>query len=505
MTTDYLHPKQPDILEVIANLSNDAVFTPPRVVNDVLDLLPPDVWTDPALRWLDPGSKTGVFLREITKRLMQGLTGAIPDDDARLRHILSEMVYGIATEEITGMLTRRTLYCSKDASMSPSAVLLDRPDGNVWQARVEHSFGANGRCAECKGSREQLEQPGRDNKAYAFIHADGRSQLSEDMDMRFDVIVGNPPYQMDAESGNRTLPIYQLFVDHAKQMNPRYICMIIPSRWMAGGLGLNDFRAEMLADRRIRKLRDFAKMETVFPGVDFEGGVCYFLWDRDSSGPCEVTYTHDAGVVGPAERDLGEHDIFVRDARVLPILEKVARKTDGALSDVLSARTAFGIVSNFRGYSQKRRAGDVRYYATSPKGRVEAWVARDEATMNLDAIDSWKAMVPTAYGERGAVPAQVLGQPMVAEPPSVCTQSFLFVQVSSREEAASVVSYLRTRFLRFLVSLRKITQHTTRDTYAWVPQQTWDREWTDDDLYRQYGITRDERAFIESLIKEMPA
>jgi site-specific DNA-methyltransferase (adenine-specific) len=310
---------------------------------------------------------------------------------------------------------------------------------------------------------------------------------------------------MDAEGGNRTMPIYNLFVDEAKRLHPRYITMIIPSRWMAGGLGLNDFRNEMLADKRLRKMSDFAKMETLFPLVDFEGGVCYFLWDRDNPGPCEVTFTQEAVTIGPLDRQLDQFDIFVRDPRALPILQKVLSSNSPSLAEIVSARTAFGVISNFSGYHQIKQKGDVRYIATSTRGRVRAWIPRKEASTNFGAIDQWKALVPKAYGERGAVPAQVLGPTEIVEPPSICTQSFLFVCLGDQGQAESVVSYYRTRFLRFLVSLRKITQDTTRDSYLWVPQQTWDRTWTDAQLYKQYGITADEQAYIEASIKEMPS
>ena len=503
MSTEYLQANQPDILEVIANLSNDAVFTPPRVVNDVLDLLPAEVWTDPNLRWLDPGAKTGVFLREITKRLMVGLAGAIPDEDARLDHILREMVFAIATEEITGMMSRRSLYCSKDASSEFSVVRFADPDGNVWQKRVKHDFDLDGRCRECKGNKEQLLQPGRDNKAYGFIHADGRKQIDKEMDMKFDVIVGNPPYQMDADGGNRTMPIYNVFIDEAKKLNPRYIAFIVPSRWMAGGLGLNEFRNEMLTDKRLRKIVDFSKMENVFPGVDFEGGVCYFLWDRDNSGPCEVTYNQDDVAVGPIERDLGQFDIFVRDARALEILTKVTSASEPSVIEILSADKEFGMTSNWSGFSKAKKSGAVALHYNDRGTRSIGWIARKAVPKSAHLIDHWKLLVPKAYGERGAIPANVLGPTLVAAPPSVCTQTYLFFFVGSEDEAKSLQSYTRTRFFRFLVSLRKITQDVTRATYTWVPQQTWDRKWTDAELYKKYGITKDEQAFIESMIKEM--
>lgn len=505
MSTDYLRANQPDILEVIANLSNDEVFTPPKIANAVLDLLPKEIWCDPTLRWLDPGCKTGIFPREITKRLMAGLADAIPDESIRLQHILTNMIFAIAITELTGMMARRTLYCSKDATSEFSAVRFEKKSGNIWNERVEHNFDRN-RCDECGGSRDQLETTGRDNYAYGFIHSDGQSKIEKEMNMKFDVIVGNPPYQMDAESGNRTMPLYNLFVDEAKKLNPRYISFVIPSRWMAGGLGLGEFRTAMLSDRRIRTIVDFPKASEVFPGVEIKGGVCYFLWDRDQPGDCSVTTVRGGEVQGPIDRTLGEFDVFVRDGRALTILHKIIKKNESALSEIMSARTAFGVLSNFSGHSRAKRRGDVRYYATSPRGRIEAWIARSEATTNRDSIDCWKAMVPKAGSDGGqTLPDIVLGQPWIAEPPSICTQSFLFVCADSREEAESITSYYRTRFLRFLVALRKITQDTTRESYTWVPQQSWDRTWTDAELYRKYGITKDEQRYIETMIKEMVA
>jgi site-specific DNA-methyltransferase (adenine-specific) len=279
--------------------------------------------------------------------------------------------------------------------------------------------------------------------------------------------------------------------------------MVIPSRWMAGGLGLQDFRQAMLSDGHIRKLVDYPIASEVFPGVEIKGGVCYFLWERDSEGQCQVTTVRGSETIGPVERSLGAYDVFVRDAEALGILDKVLRREEPSLSEVMSARTAFGVVSNFSGYRDTKADGDVRYYATSTKGRVVAWIARQKATQNHSAIDRWKAMIPGAYGAGEGIPHQILGQPCVAEPPSICTQSFLFVCVDSREEAESVTSYYRTRFLRFLVSLRKITQHTTRESYLWVPQQSWDRTWTDAELYKKYGISKDEVAFVESRVRAM--
>ncbi len=504
----YKRPNQPDVLEVIANLSNNEVFTPPRVVNDVLDLLPGHVWTDPTLRWLDPGAKTGVFPREITKRLMVGLAQVMPEESERLHHILSEMVFAFAITDMTAMMTRRSLYCLKDASSELAPSPLPTPEGNVWHERIEHKYDSKGRCTECGGTKAQLEQPGRDNHAYGFIHKEGLTQIAKEIKMKFDVVVGNPPYQMDADGSNRTMPIYDMFIEEAKKLNPQYIAMIVPSRWVAGGLGLNEFRASMLNDDRIRKMVDFPNAEDVFPGVgkSIKGGVLYFLWDREDRGTCATTLRRGTETSGPHERILNEYDVFVRETKALEILEKVQAKNKAPLSDVMSARTAFGIVSNFQGHHKTKQKGDVRFYATSTRGRIEAWVLRSEALTNIEAIDSWKAMVPKAGSDGGQkLPDVVLGQPWIAEKPSICTQSFLFVQTDTKEEAESVCSYYRTRFVRFLVSLRKITQDTTRNSYLWVPQQTWDRTWTDAELYKKYGITKEEQQYIATMVKEMPA
>jgi site-specific DNA-methyltransferase (adenine-specific) len=509
ISSNYVRPSQPDVLEVIANLSNDAVFTPPRVVNAVLDLLPVNVWNDPSLRWLDPGSKTGVFPREITRRLVIGLADVIPDEQARLEHVLKNMVFAIATESITGLMTRRSLYCSKDASSPLSAVQFPTPVGNVWHRPVKHSYDAKGMCTECGGNETQLEQANRDNKAYGFIHESGRALIAKEIDMKFDVVIGNPPYQMEADAeGKNVNALYDAFVDQARALNPRYIAMIIPYRWMAGGRGLDEFRASMLSDKRIRKLCDFPDAGEIFPGVEIKGGVMYFLWDRDNPGLCDTTTTRSGETIGPVQRRLDEYEIFVRDARALPILSKVLEKKEASLADLVSTRDPFGptLSSNFTGYrrNDRKQPGDLRLYMIIGGKRVEKWVAPETVTRNHALIRKWKLLVPKAYGASESIPHQVLGRPLVGTQNSVCSPTYLVVgPFDTKAEAESAESYVHTRFLRFLVSLSKISQNSTQKNYTWVPQQSWNRIWTDADLYKKYGITMDEQAFIESMVKEM--
>ena len=509
MTNTYTAQYQPDVLEVISNLSNDAVFTPPKVVNALLDMLPGEVWTNPDLKWLDPGSKTGVFPREVTKRLMLGLEASIPNEESRLEHILRKMIYAVATEEVTALMSRRSLYCSKDASGEFSVVKFETQMGNVWHERTDHDY-VGGRCSVCQGAKDQLEIEGRDNKAYPFIHPSGKARFVKETKVNFDVIIGNPPYQMDSDSeGKNVSSLYDLFVDHAMKLNPQYIAMIIPSRWMAGGRGLDEFRDMMLTNGKIRALVDYPDAGELFPSVEIKGGVCYFLWDRDNPGLCETTTHRNGDVFGPVSRKLDEYEIFVRDSRALPILHKVLAKKEPSFAEIVSTRDAFGPVlsSNFNGYrkNDNQKPGDLKLHMVVSGTRVEKWVDPETVTRNHHLINKWKLLVPKAGSDGGQkIPDVVLGQPIVAKPGSVCSPTYLVVgPFSSKAQTESAESYVRTRFTRFLLSLRKISQNSTGKNYQWVPQQEWDRIWTDKELFEKYGLTKAEQQYIEMMIKEM--
>lgn len=492
----------PDVLSCIANLSSDEVFTPPQLVNQMLDLLPTDLWRDKNATFLDSGCKSGVFLREIAKRLDTGLAPEIADRQKRLNHIFKHQLFGLAITELTSLLSRRSVYCSKTANGKYSVCeAFDNPQGNIRFGRVEHTWEI-GRCVCCGASREAYDRGDElETHAYQFIHI---QSMEEVFKMKFDVIIGNPPYQMGSDGGTRDIPIYNKFVEQAKKLNPRFLSMIIPSRWMAGGLGLTEFRRAMLEDRRIRKLVDYERMDAVFPGVDFEGGICFFLWDRDNEGDCAVTTVCGDEVIGPVERKLNEYDIFVRDSRELRILKKVLSARETSITEILSVDKEFGWTSNFDGFHAKQRSNDIALHYNRKGKRLVGWIDRDDIEKSAHLIDTWKVMIPKAYGERGTRPATVLGPSLIAASPSVCTQTYLFFYVGSKAEAESLNTYLRTRFFRFLVSLRKITQDATRSTYTWVPQQAWDRKWTDEALYKKYKLTQEDIAFIESRIKPMP-
>jgi site-specific DNA-methyltransferase (adenine-specific) len=509
--------RNPDVLTCIANLSNDEVFTPPEFANQMLDSVEQawaeshggaSIWEDPTVRFLDPFTKSGVFLREITKRLVDGLTDRIPDLTERVDHVLTQQIYGIGITELTSLLARRSLYCSKWANGVHSiAKSFTTETGNVWFERMDHEW-VGAKCRFCGAPKLIFDRDAAlETHAYAFIHADDIQQrLSEifGADMKFDVVIGNPPYQMTGGAGGSSdSSIYQLFVQQAKKLEPRLLCMVIPSRWLAGGRGLDDFRQEMLQSQQLVQLVDYPVSKEVFPSVEVKGGICYFLWALGHNGECQVTVIRGSEQL-TTSRKLDEFDVFVRDPRAAGILRKVLNKGEDSITTMLTADTPFGIATNFDGFHSSERRGDVALYYVRSGKRAVGYVSRETITKNAHLLDKWKVLAPKAGSDGGQkIPDSVLGKPWICPPPAASTQTFLAFWVDSEDEALSVESYYKTKFFRHLVSLRKFTQDALRPMYTWVPVQKWNRRWTDADLYKKYGLTDDEIEYIESVIKPM--
>lgn len=519
-----LRGRNPDVLTCIANLSNDEVFTPPEFANQMLDTVAEawsaanngaNIWADSSVKFLDPFTKSGVFLRAITRRLTEGLANEIPDLEERVDHILTKQVFGIAITNLTSLLARRSVYCSKQAKGSHSIARSFTSDtGNIWFEPIKHTW-EGAKCKFCNAPRAIFErEEGLESHAYAFIHTDDITARIAELfggDMQFDVIIGNPPYQMTGGGGGTNdSAIYQLFVEQALRLEPRYLSMVIPSRWMAGGRGMGEFRNSMLGDRRLSTLVDYPNSAQVFPGVDLKSGVCYFLWDREHNGECAVTLVRDNDVVGPTKRKLDEYDVFIRDERAATILKKVLRKSETSFEDLLTGDTPFGLPTNFKAFKPGEPGkGEVKVYASSNTGRRSGAMKRSLIAKNTHLIDVWKVLAPQAGpGNSGGhiLPDMVLGKPSIAEPNSVCTQTWIVAgPLGTEKQAEAVARYLQTSFVRFLVSLRKISQHAMKGVYHWVPQQDWNREWTDQTLYEKYDITTDEIAFINRMIRPMGA
>lgn len=490
----------PDVLSCLANLSNDEVFTPPEVVNQMLDMLPEELFRNPDTKFLDPACKTGVFLREIAKRLIKGLERQIPDLQERIDHIFHNQLYGIAITELTSLLSRRGVYCSKYPQSEFSVTKFHNPEGNIRYKRIPHTW-QKGKCIYCGASAEQYER-GEELEAHAYelIHSNKPEEI---FNMKFDVIIGNPPYQLsDGGNGASAMPLYNKFVSQAKKLKPKYLSMIIPARWFAGGRALDTFRTEMLNDDRISTIVDYANSRDCFPGVEIAGGVCYFLWESDHHGKCKVTNCSERGI-STSVRKLNKHPIFVRSNMGVNIIEKVSKSDFHSISDSMQNYNPFYVRTNVVG-EENPFAGSLKLY--SSKGI--SYISNQTIIKNRDLIDRYKVII--TYAMSGGNKAsqngdyQVVSSLLVLLPGEVCSESYLVLgDFGNLPEAQKMQEYVSTKFFRFLLLQSLTSIHITKDSFAFVPSQDYSKNWTDDELYTKYNLTQEEIDFIESIIKPM--
>ena len=489
----------PDVLSCLANLSNDEVFTPPEVVNKMLDMLPQELFENPNTTFLDPASKTGVFLREIAKRLLVGLEKQIPDLQERIDHIFHKQLYGIAITELTSLLSRRSVYCSKSPDGRYSVSQFNSSEGNIRFRKIKHTW-VNGKCKYCGASKSEYDRsPDLETHAYEFIHVDNLEKL---FNMKFDVIIGNPPYQLsDGGAGASAKPIYHLFIEQAKKLNPKYMTMIIPARWYAGGKGLDDFRARMLSDTHINKIVDYPNPKDCFPGLNISGGVCYFLWDSTYNGDCTFT-----NIIGDeqitSKRNLNEFSYFVRYNSAVSIIHKVLANSKQMLETIITSRKPFGLDSFIRGHEHKQNNDLI---LVSSAGRT--FIDETEIQQGKDLINRHKVIIGKALSghigetdENGQV--KVLAKVEALKPGEVCTESYLCVgNYDNEKQALNLEKYLKTKFCRFLLLQALSSMNITKDKFCYVPIQDFNESWTDEILYAKYGFSKEEIDFVESMIR----
>ena len=503
----------PDVLSCIANLSNDEVFTPPELANKIIDMLPQELFENPDTTFLDPCCKSGVFLREIAKRLIKGLEPQIPDLEKRIEHIFSKQLFGISITELTSLLSRRSVYCSKFPSSEFSAYQFpeDKPQGNIIYQRIQHTW-KDGKCIYCGASQSEYDRGTElETHAYQFIH---NLDVKKVFNMKFDVIIGNPPYQLSdgGGTGSSAMPIYHKFVETAIKLNPRYLTMIIPSRWFSGGRGLDDFRDKMLNDDRIRTLHDFINASDCFPGVEIKGGVCFFLWQNNSKGPCHIVTHTASNIIAESIRPLLEPNMktFLRYHEQINILHKVRSLNERTFDEIITANDPFGFDVRVEGsykrikpnYSTKKFNGAIDFYYNGWRKDGIGYIAHSEIRKNKDLINAYKIFIPKAWGT-GDSRTDILNSFYVG-PNSVCTETYLSVgPFINEQEASNALTYMQGRFFHFMVSMLKITQNSMKNVYSLVPLQDFSKPWTDEELYSKYGLTEEEIAFIESMIRPM--
>lgn len=498
----------PDVLSCLANLSNDEVFTSPELANRMLDLLPQHLFSSKETTFLDPATKSGVFLREIAKRLIKGLEQEIPDLQARINHIFTKQIFGLGITELTSLLARRSLYCSRSANHQYALCTeFDDPQGNIFYSPLQHSW-ENGRCLHCGASQQVYDRASHlESHAYAFIHQPIQ-EIIPNCPMKFDVIIGNPPYQLsDGGAQASAKPIYDQFVQQAIKLKPKYLSMITPARWYAGGKGLDDFRDQMLNDKRISTIHDFPNSNDCFAGVSIKGGVCYFLWEEHYQGDCLVVTHEKDQQISEMKRPLRENDLntFIRYNQAIQILRKVQAHKEDKFSKLMSPSKPFGLRTFVKGRTDPPKTNTHNVVKLYQNGGV-GYLNQEEIPINRQWIDGHKILIGAAYGAGETFPHKIINNPFYAEPRSACTETYILVgPFENKSICDNVISYIESRFFRFMVLLKKNTQHATSKVYELVPMQDFSKPWTDKELYEKYQLTKDEIQYIESMIRPMGA
>ena len=342
------------------------------------------------------------------------------------------------------------------------------------------------------------KREGRSQHAYAFIHDKNPYEH-----MQFDVIIGNPPYQMSTTDDSiQAKTIYHLFIQQAIKMNPKYLCMIVPSRWFSGGMGLDKFRGDMLNDRRLKEIHDYTNASDIFPSVKIGGGINYFLWQSDYKGDCLIKTYKEGECISEMKRPLKEEGLetFIRYNEAIPILRKVQAFGEKSFSEVVSSQKPFGLPTNFKSYKKDKFPDSIQIFGNKYVGYVD----EDSVLKNKEYINSYKVLISRIYTVAENFPELIINKPFVAEPNSCCTETYLVIgPFANKERCENVISYMKTRFFRFLVLLIKNTQDALKRVYQFVPQQKFDKPWTDEELYQKYGLTEEEIAYIESMVRPM--
>lgn len=540
-----------DILTLFEQLNSHEVFTPPRVARDMLDLLPKDIWCDPSIRILDPCVKSGVFLREAMYLLIDGLAGKgkhvghdgieydLNDGKQRMNHILKNMLFGIATSELTSYVSRRTLYGVMEANTDKQTALIEAfeksKNNKQWIEDEKVRFLVRNHFNEYydHGMFNTPDYKGFEHEGNIFYPTEAinkkvddsndfiiedtyypfieeqvnheKIQQIKDRQMKFDVIIGNPPYQVNTSNqGKQAKPIYQKFIQSAIELKPRVITMITPSRWFTGGMGLSSFRSDMMKDRRIKEIHDFSNSKECFPGVSISGGVNFFLWENKYQGSCSF-HSHRGSDVDTFKCFLDKYPVVIRNAAASSILEKVSNvmlengiKT---LSEIVKPINNFDLSSSFRGSNE----GEISVLHSKGKGLCSRVDVRDYD----GSVDMYKVVVSRTVAEHANEPSKdgtfkVIAKNVVLPPMHVCTHSYLVVGAfKSENEAKRLRRFLGGKFARYLILQTLTGIDLSKERFSFVPLLNDAECFSDEELYKKFELSESDVIAIESTIKDI--
>ena len=465
---------------------NEGLLEEPRLVNR--GEVTANIF-NPTTRILEINSKTGLYplyvaystYRSRLAALEQSMFGEhvlSAEEKTRLwNQTVDENIYVVCRTNMAASITKRTLGAFRE----------DAPHHIACYKKLNETLRDN--------PEEFVERVGYLKLFYEY---------NQKTMIRFNAVVGNPPYQEMDGGKTGAMPVYQLFVSAAKDLHPSYISLIMPSRWFAGGRGLDDFRVEMLNDRRIERLYDYPKSRDCFPTVDIAGGICYFLWNKDADSDCTIV-SRIGNNENVATRKLNEYDIFIRDNVAIDIVNQVKKQTSESLMNLVLNVSPFGLRSFVRGEEQEKPNSVI---VCSSAGR--GYIPRSEVQKNQDKIDLYKVSVGYLNPDRAGVnnaadgKSNVTTKVAILNPGEVLTETYIVLGTfQTLEEAQNYASYIKTKFVRFLVFITLSSMHITRDSFQFVPIQDFHESWTDEKLYAKYGISKEEQQYIESLIKPM--
>lgn len=507
-----------------------------------------DIFGDYNARILEINSKTGLYPLYMAYSLFKGakepnyrnvqLTGErgknlnaeqyyhqAGNDLEIWKDVLQDNIFVVCRTKMAVSITKRTLAgFRKDIRMNircyehevpvtdlVSAGVIKAADEHVTKEGKTYFFNSHA-SLECDLTNVLRAKPElfqndivRGNDFWHVYNSIPKSENEDINNMKFKAIVGNPPYQvMDGGTHNGAMPIYHQFVKTCKALSPTYNSLIMPSRWFAGGRGLDDFRTEMLNDTRLSVLHDFIDSKQLFKTADIAGGICYYLWDAKHNGECEVS-THAGNTVSSIKRKLNEHDIFVRDNIGLSIVKKIQAVSDEFMDKGVLQLAPFGLRTYIRGEALPFE-NSIKVLSSEGYG----YVSKDDINRNREKMNKYKVVIGRlvpSNGEVGIDPSKgykAITCPQVVQNDEVVTETYLVcATLDTLREAVNCCEYLKLKFPRFLLRLTYSSMNVNRANFVFVPNQDFNRSYSDEDLYKKYNLTEDEIAYIERLIRPM--